>query len=167
MNMDDLNERVTIQCKKAFFDLLKEDLDQDPPQTERIMILLREIVDGLCKFVPSKKDIHELIKKDILCDEISPDTMPQIILHMINWIEKFQSISDDTITNEWRSRFKQATDYSQFIIDFLQEYYIHVEKVYKEVWEARKRLIQGENIIPPEHRSQGKNGVPFNMRTGF
>ena len=165
--MDELNERLTVQCKKAFFDLLKEDLDQDPPKTERIQVLLQEIVDGLCKFVPSKKEIHKKIKQDILCDEISPDTMSQIIMNLINWIEKFQSMYDDRITNEWRSRFKQATDYSQFIIDFLQEYYIHVEKVYKEVWEARQRLINGENIIPPEHRVQGKNGVPFHMKTGL
>ena len=60
------------------------------------------------------------------------------------------------------------TNYTDFIITFLQDYYIHIEKVYKEVWEARKRLIHGENIVPPEHRPvvKGKNGVPFDMKTG-
>jgi hypothetical protein len=165
--MDEFKEHMEVQCKRVFFDLLKEDLDQDPPQTERIHVILQEIVEGLCKFVPSKQGIHETMKQDILCDDISPETMPHIIMNLIKWIERFQSINDDTITHEWRATFKQTTDYSQFIIDFLQEYYIHVEKVYKEVWEARQRLIRGENLIPPEHRVQGKNGVPFHMKTGF
>ena len=49
------------------------------------------------------------------------------------------------------------------------QFYDHTEKVYKELWEARQRLVNGENIIPPEHRKQvkGKNGVPFDMKTGL
>ena len=52
------------------------------------------------------------------------------------------------------------------IIKFLKEYYDHTEKVYKNLWEARQRLVNGENVVPPEYRPQGENGVPKNMRTG-
>ena len=41
--------------------------------------------------------------------------------------------------------------------------------VYKETWEARKRLANGESAVPPEHRisNSGKNGVPDKMKTGL
>ena len=53
--------------------------------------------------------------------------------------------------------------------DFFKQYYEHIEVVYKEVWEARQRLVNGENVIPPQHRPvvKGKNGVPDVMRSGL
>ena len=52
------------------------------------------------------------------------------------------------------------------IYPFLRNYYDHTEKVYKETWEARKRLVNNENIIPPEHRPKNKNNIPNKMKTG-
>ena len=168
MNLETLQKNIEFQYKKAFFDSLKDDLNQDPPKTEHIQKLILELMNGLCKFVPSKQNIHEKIKQDIIQENITFETMPNIILGLINWIETFQSPNDDKITNKWKQSFKSSTNYTDFIITFLQDYYIHIEKVYKEVWDARKRLIQGENIVPPEHRPvvKGKNGVPFDMKTG-
>ena len=94
--------------------------------------------------------------------------MPVIIYGLISWIEKFQCPVDDVITKRWRSDFQNTQDYLSFIVSFLEEYYDHSEKVYRQVWEARKRFVSGESVIPPEHRPkvEGKNGVPFNMKTG-
>ena len=39
--------------------------------------------------------------------------------------------------------------------------------VYKETWEARKRIANGESAVPPEQRIvSGKNGIPDNMKSG-
>ena len=122
--------------------------------------------------MPSKKTLHTQIKKDIYQENINIETMPTIIYGLISWIEKFQSPADDIITNKWKNEFKNTQDYiqdyTQYIVTFLQEYYEHSEKVYKNVWDARKRLVSGENIIPPEHRPkiEGTNGIPSNMKTG-
>ena len=139
-------------------DKIKLDLEQTPPDTKLIYELVEQLVDGLCKFVPSKKHIHEQIKKDIL----SFDTIPSIIHGLIDWIEKFQAPVHDNITKKWRRDFSRSENYIEFIIVFIQEYFLHVEKMYKEVWDARKRLVNGESVVPPEHRPlfTGKNGIP-------
>ena len=63
---------------------------------------------------------------------------------------------------------KACTNYNEFIVKFLREYYEHAEKMYNELWEARKRLLNNENIVPPEHRPvvKGKNGIPDVMKSG-
>lgn len=154
---------------KAFFESLKSDLSADPVQTEHIEVLLNELVDGLCKFVPSKTTIHAQIKADIIPDTIDINTMPGIIFGLIHWIEQFQAPVHDSTTKQWRTEFKSTTNPSDFIVKFLAEYYEHVEKMYEEVWEARKRLVNNEDVIPPEHRPTvtGTNGIPnITMKTG-
>ena len=83
-------------------------------------------------------------------------------------IQQFQSPNDDKFTKKMLSDVSNNFN-NESIIVFLSEFYDHTEKVYKELWEARQRLVNGENIIPPEHRKQvkGKNGIPFNMKTGI
>ena len=161
----ELNKNET---RKALFDIIKRDLVQDPPQTDYIKTIINELIEALCKFVPSKKQIHVQIKKEIYKEDINVETMPVIIYGLISWIEKFQCPVDDVITKRWRSDFQNTQDYLSFIVSFLEEYYDHSEKVYRQVWEARKRFVSGESVIPPEHRPkvEGKNGVPFNMKTG-
>jgi hypothetical protein len=167
--MESLQNQMEVQYKKAFFSKIKEDLEKNPPDTQHISIIVQELVDGLCKFVPNKSDIHRLIKDDILCKTIGVETMPKIINGLIYWIEQFQAPAHDSITKTWRDDFKKTRNFPEFIALFLEEYYQHTAKAYKELWEARKRLANGENIVPPEHRPAvtGKNGVPENMRSGL
>lgn len=146
---------------------ITNDLNENPINTKNILFILDDIYNGLCKFVPSKKNIHQKIKKDLLSDEINYDTMPKLILALINWIKKFQAPVYDKITDKWIKDFKNTNNYSTFIQQFLIEYYQHVEKCYKEVWEARKRLLNNESVVPEEHRPKGKNGIPDKIRSGF
>jgi len=164
--MEKLNEQIKEQCHKAFYDIIRSDLEKSPPNTEHLATLINELADNLCKFIPSKKNIHKKIKEDIIQDEININTMSSIILGLINWIEKFQAPVYDKVTRKWKDDFKTAQNYNDFIIQFLQEYYLHIEKMYKEVFDARKRLINNDSIIPPEHRAKGNNGIPGIIKTG-
>jgi len=164
--MEKIKEQIETQYKKAFFSKIKEDLSKSPPDTEHIRVVIQELISGLCKFVPNKTEVHEFIKKDILYDTIDVETMPKIINGFIHWIEQFQSPIHDSTTKKWRNDFKEATNYSDFIATFLEEYYVHAEKMYKELWEARKRVVNNESAVPPEYRSMGNNGVPDIMRSG-
>ena len=168
MDSTRLTDTLKTQAKKAFFEGLKKDLEEKPPKTDQITLIIDELIEALYKFVPSKTPLHEQIKKDIYQETINLETMPQIIYGLINWIEKFQSPADDKVTKKWRDDFINTLDCSTCIVTFLQEYYEHSEKVYRKVWEARQRLVSGENVIPPEHRPQteGTNGIPSNMKTG-
>ncbi len=168
MDHDGFNQLVENEARLALFTIIRRDLTQDPPRTESIKSVINQLIEGLTKFVPSKTKVHEQIRAEIFQDEINLETMPTIILGLIGWIEKFQCPADDEVTRGWRNGFREAENYTEFIIKFLAEYYDHSEKVYREVWEARKRLLDGENVIPPEHRREvkGVNGVPNDMKTG-
>tara|TARA_Y100000816_G_C26098826_1_gene581979 strand:+ start:1018 stop:1521 length:504 start_codon:yes stop_codon:yes gene_type:complete len=167
--MESIKVRLETQFKKAFFNKVKEDLSKQPPDVEHMKVIIEELVNGLCKFVPNKPEIHQFIKDDILVENIGVETMSLIIDRLIHWVEQFQAPAHDLVTKSWRDNYKNAKNYAEFISLFLEEYYYHTEMVYKETWEARKRLANGESAVPPEHRisNSGKNGIPDNMKTGL
>ena len=152
--------------KEKLFDQLKKDIDNDPPILNNITKLLEQFIEGLCQFCPSKENINKKIRQSFP-KKINPENTYDIITKLIDWIEKFQSPADDIITQTMLKDYKSDMSING-IMSFLRKYYDHTEKVWKDTWEARKRLITGENIIPPEHRPiiSGKNGVPHNMKTG-
>ena len=169
MNMDtDTHERLNVQCAKAYFDLIEEDLRKDPPETDNVKRIVIEIIEALEKFVPSRTDLHESMRHEIPCDTVDASTMAAIVTKLVHWIEKFQSPAHDSTTKQWITSFQATTDYPAFLSRFLREYLEHTEKIYKEVWEARLRLASGEDVVPPERRPnvEGSNGVPTNMRSG-
>ncbi len=163
----DQSEKPPSESRHQLFQVIREDLNSDPPNTEHIAKVIDELIEALCKFVPSKTTLHEKIKNDIYHEEITVETMPNIIYGLINWIEQFQCPVDDAVTRKWKSDFQNATDYLEFIVNFLAEYYDHSEKVYRQLWEARKRVLSGEDVVPPEHRKkvEGVNGVPTKIKT--
>ena len=157
---------MTMTTKDLLFKQLKEDIQHDPPIMCNITKLMGQFVEGLCKFCPSKHDLNQQIKSSFP-PEPTPESTPLILAKLVFWIEKFQSSNDDPVTKQLLARAMK--DHSvEGIIAFLSDYYDHTEKVYKEVWEARQRLVNGEDVVPPQHikQVQGKDGVPFVMKTG-
>jgi len=153
--------------KEELFKQLRTDIDENPPNLTNIGKLLEQFVDGLTKFCPSKTELNKEIRERFP-KQIKPEDTLLIMQKLIFSIEQLQSPNDDKITKKMLSDVSNNFN-NESIIVFLSEFYDHTEKVYKDIWDARQRLINGENIIPPEHRQQvrGKNGVPFNMKTGI
>lgn len=152
--------------KKILFDQLKRDISENPPNLKNITVLLTQFVEGFCKFCPSKTDFNNDIR-DKFPSTITVDDTFLIIKELISTIEKFQSPNDDIITKKMLRNV--ITNYNNdSIINFLSEFYDHVEKVYKDVWDCRKRLVNGENIIPEKYRENiyGENNIPSRMKTG-
>ncbi len=153
--------------KEELFKQLRTDIDENPPNLTNIGKLLEQFVDGLTKFCPSKTELNKEIRERFP-KQIKPEDTLLIMQKLIFSIEQFQSPNDDKFTKKMLSDVSNNFN-NESIIVFLSEFYDHTEKVYKDVWDGRQRLINGENIIPPEHRQQvrGKNGVPFHMKTGI
>ena len=152
--------------KDKLFEQLKIDIESNPTDLTNMTLLLKQFIEGLTKFCPSKTNINNEIKESFP-SQINPEDTYNIITKLIYWIEKFQSPADDIITHNMLKEYK--TDMTiNGIIKFLNNYYDHTEKVWKDTWEARKRLVNGESIIPVERRPiiTGKNGIPFFMKTG-
>ena len=153
--------------KEELFKQLRTDIDENPPNLTNIGKLLEQFVDGLTKFCPSKTELNKEIRERFP-KQIKPEDTLLIMQKLIFSIEQLQSPNDDKITKKMLSDVSNNFN-NESIIVFLSEFYDHTEKVYKDIWDGRQRLINGENIIPPEHRQQvrGKNGVPFHMKTGI
>lgn len=158
---------MTQADKDALFNQLKKDISETPPKLDNISQLLKQFVDGLCKFCPSKTELNNEIRNRFPV-QINPEHTLLVMEKLIFTIEQFQAPCDDKITKKMLSNVSNNFN-NESIIVFLSDFYDHTEKVYKDVWEARQRLINGENIVPQEHRKQvvGKNGIPFNMKTGL
>jgi hypothetical protein len=168
MDLDDVHDRLSIQCRNAYFDLIEGDLRKDPPKTDTVKSIIRDIIESLKTFVPSRTDLHTQMTRDIPHEVVDASTMATIVTKLIHWIEQFQSPAHDHTTQQWLTTFQTTTDYPAFLSIFFKEYLEHTEEIYKEVWDARQRLATGENIVPAEHRPnvEGSNGVPTNMRSG-
>ena len=153
--------------KEDLFKQFREDIYKNPPNLTNIGKLLDQFIDGLTKFCPSKTELNKKTRERFP-KQIKPEDTFLIIQKLIFSIEQFQSPNDDKITKKMLSDVSNNFN-NESIIVFLSEFYDHTEKVYKDVWDGRQRLKNGENIVPPEHQKQvkGKNGVPFDMKTGI
>lgn len=160
---EQIRKSVEEQMLKAFYDKLREDFNHEPPKTDHIRKLLEEIYTKLCQFVPSKKKIHDAIKLDIIINEITINTMPILVISLINWIEKFQAPVYDKKTREWREQLKKCENCTEFLIYFLKEYYSHLELVHKEVYEYRLKLANNQNIFT---QNKINNIGEIKMKTG-
>ena len=152
--------------KEDLFKQLRADIDENPPNLTNISKLLEQFVDGLTKFCPSKTELNKEIRERFP-KQIKPE---DTLLIMRKLIFSMSNFNLQMMINLQRKCFQMYQIISIMNPSlFLSEFYDHTEKVYKELWEARQRLVNGENIIPPEHRKQvkGKNGVPFDMKTGL
>ena len=68
-DIDEVCKRFGTQMKQAFFDKLHEDFKQVPPKTDHIKNVF--LVGSLCKFVPTRTQLHEKIREEIIYDEIN------------------------------------------------------------------------------------------------
>ena len=135
----------------SFWDLI------DSHDMNHLEILLNEIKEVLCSFVPSRKDIHEKIELDL-----NKEIGWNLLMSLLKWIEMFQAPVHDNITKTWYDKIKNP---SLKLSDFLKFYYNHVQHVYEETFKYRKRIANGENIFEKEKPSN-TNGVPDSIKTG-
>ena len=126
-----MEKQIRETYEKAFWDMV----DQDPPDMEHIRKLIDEISDILCKFVPSRTDIHQMIKND-LAGDIDWNIQEKLIV----WAERFQAPIYDQVTQSWKKKLPQK------LSEFLKNFYEHLEKINKQIWEERKKIASGPNL---------------------
>ena len=126
-----MEKQIKETYEKAFWDMV----DQDPPDMEHIRKLIDEISDILCNFVPSRTDIHQMIKNDL-----SGDIDWNIQEKLLVWTERFQAPIYDQVTQSWKKKLPQK------LSEFLKQFYEHLEKINKQIWEERKKIASGPNL---------------------
>jgi len=128
--MEGLEKQIMETYEKAFWDMV----DQDPPDVEHIGKLLQEIIEILCNFVPSRTDIHALIREDLT--SVDWDLQPKLL----KWAERFQAPIYDQVTESWKRKLPEKLSV------FLKKYYEHLEKINKQIWEERSKLAKGSHL---------------------
>ncbi len=126
-----MEQQIREAYEKAFWDLV----DQDPPNLEHIRKLVDEVVDILCNFVPSRTDIHAMIRED-LGGEVDWHIQEKILV----WVQRFQAPIYDQVTDKWKRNLPEK------LSEFLKKLYEHLEKINKQVWEERKKLSSGPQL---------------------
>ena len=128
--MEGLEKQVRETYERAFWDLV----DKDPPDVEHIGKLLEEIIGILCNFVPSRTDIHAMIREDLASVDWELQTK------LLKWAERFQAPIYDQVTESWRRKLPEKLSI------FLKKYYEHLEKINKQLWEERRKMTQGPQL---------------------
>jgi len=149
-----MDKQISEQMHKAFWDLLEDDLNRDPPVTTHLKKLLGEIIGILCSFVPSRLDIHKLIR-----DDLDGEITWNFQVKLLDWVAKFQPPAYDEDVKKWRSVCPQP------ISKFLPRYYEHIKQISKDINKYRQRIESGKPLVDPPDVS-GSNGVPDNMKSG-
>lgn len=157
-----------LVTKEEIFLCIQDELQQTPPCLSTVKQLLKQFVTGLCRFVPSRNDVHDQIHAELMVDTLSVEDASKVVDRLTYWIKTFQAPVHDSTIDSMRRRLSQSHDYRTGFVEFLREYYDHVEMCYREVWEARQRVAHGESAVPPKHRPivEGTNGVPNKIKTG-
>jgi hypothetical protein len=141
---------------------LTAELTQTPPATTELHRYLEMLADALCRFVPSKVAMHERIRADILGHSDVLGALDPIAAALVKWIKCFHAPADDAKADALLGALRDpAPPLAQKVLRFLPAYCAHAETTYLEVWQARRRLIEGGSVIPPEHRPK-----ELRMRSG-
>lgn len=120
-----MEQQIKEACEKAFWDKL----DEDPVDMEHLGKLLEEIIQALCSLVPSRTDIHQMIRNDF-SGEIGWDLQEKLL----TWASKFHAPIYDQVTDRWKKNLPEK------LSEFLKKYYEHLEKINKDIWKERKKI---------------------------
>lgn len=126
-----MEQQIRDAYEKAFWDMV----DQDPPNLEHIRKLIDEVADILCNFVPSRTDIHAMIREDL-----SGDVDWQIQEKILVWVKRFQAPIYDQVIDSWKRKLPEK------LSEFLKKLYEHLEKVNKQIWEERRKMANGPQL---------------------
>ena len=172
VNFDMLKEQMTNYSKAvernfetinniihtAFWDNIREQLSKEPPNMIVIIPLLVDLKNMLKQCIPNRHDLHEQLDSNIntehIEDMIKHDAIDSrfiitLVRYIFNFIESFQSSSDDKefkiIKESLIDRFIEGMYLKDFFPEFFKETFIMTEKILKES-DALKQMPEYENI---------------------
>lgn len=144
---DSLKQHIQDTLYQAYWDILKKELDSEPPVFNQLLIILSEIRDLFCKFVPNRQDIQQEIKDKIDPDLIKnmaehnafdDDNLYNLAMYMISLVQQFQPPVMDKKVEEWKDNMiytlKQPLIYSDFLCIFLKSLFNMIQEIIKYIF---------------------------------
>lgn len=128
--MNSIELQIKEQMRKAFFDLITQNVNSEKPDYEWVTRLYIEIRDRLCYFIKKDSSTYLQIMGDFdeklffqMCtnDVFDYNSMCMLINNTFDWIRKLQAPIRDEFLTESKNRVLQTTDYREIISTFLKE----------------------------------------------
>jgi len=119
--------------KRAFWDLIKSDLEASPQRFDHILKLIGEIGDRFCAMTPSRSDIHKHIRS--VLDEahlrqmfthgaFDMDELGKVCIFIMDKLEAYSAPADTSDIQEWssaqQSRLHGDIVYAEWLPGFIE-----------------------------------------------
>lgn len=136
-----MEKQIEEQMKKAFFDLIDENVNSKNPDYDWVVKLYSEMIDRILSFVKKdgktyleiKKSFDiDLFKQMIENDVFDFNSMLNLINVMFYWLEKLQAPVRDEYSKEAKLRIL-SSDPTKIISFFLKEVHICIDNIEKDL----------------------------------
>ena len=138
--------------KKAFWDLIKEDLKYEPQKFDHLIILIQEIKEKIKSFTPNRKDIQAELN-EVLDDSflhhlfiersLEPSHFFNLILFLINKIKLYAAPYLDTEIKLWEEmillKLHDNIVYADFIPLFFEKLYYFLNLIENDIISFSKK----------------------------
>lgn len=137
----DLSNNINKNIHLAFWNSIREKLDNDPPDFKVVVPLLDDVRVLLISCVPNKSKIHEDINEYIDVpfithmvenDALDRSYIEKMLMYIVGYLKDFQSRADDKPTEEWVKNIKALLDkgsYGEFFVNFFKTLFEKLEKI--------------------------------------
>ena len=129
--------QIKDQMHKAFWNLIKDDLNKEPQNFDHLIILIEEIMSKLINLTPHRTDLHNELQevldpsflKHIFTEKaMDPQHFFNLIIFLINQLKKNCAPYMDSIINKWEVdvliKMQNTIIYADFVPYFFKQTYI-------------------------------------------
>ena len=140
--MGDISQRVGWNMRQAYWDKLEQDvLSNDYDNT---LIILSEISERICMFVPNRTDLHQeiddaiditFLKQMLKHDAVDFTIIYKLIHFIITQLKQFDCIEDEPYYEIWREQVERrlkadgGPEIHKILPKFFKECFYRIEKV--------------------------------------
>lgn len=136
--------------KRAFWDLIRSDLEAEPQRFDHILKLIEEIRDRLCWCCPRHRErIHSGIDVDLLRQMFShkafdPQAFGQVCYFLMDTLELYCSPDHHKDLSAWtadqKAKLQNDIKYSEWIPQFFEGVHGHIDIIEDQIRQFQKEM---------------------------
>jgi len=151
--IDKLVKSFHKNMKKSFWDIMRQDLEKNPPETLNFINNLKELINTIVSCVPNKVEYREEINKVIdveLIDQMIKhnvyryDDLVKVVEYVNGLLWKFQEPAEDSQTELYEIKIKNMMDRGDNIIDVLIFFLSNVMEKFENILLLRYRFFENK-----------------------
>lgn len=142
-----LKHNITEIYHTAFYNVLKERLELQPPDFDMLINLFAEIIHRLCNIIPNRKDIHKEIQEsldiDIFIQSIknnafSQNDMCKLINYCFGKILEYEAPARNSDTKQIRDKLLEETvnhnfKFSDVVPKFVLQFHQKMDEIENDI----------------------------------